>query len=395
MSEDQASVTSPPAGGAFGPNAWLVDDMYEEYRSDPSSVSESWREFFADYVPPGGPAPETPGATNGGPASTNGGPASTNGAPAGSVATVPAPTSADDRAVVASPPAQPSAAPAPAPAAPAVALTPATDGPAPVALRGAAARIAVNMEASLAMPTATSVRTVPAKLLEVNRSMLNQHLARTSGAKVSFTHLIGYAVVQALQAVPALNTSFVDHIDDKGNAGVIHHDHVGLGLAVDVSKNDGSHTLLVPVVRHAESLDFRAFVVAYEDLVRKVHTQKVTADDLAGATVTLTNPGTLGTVQSVPRLMPGQGAIIGVGTIDYPAEWQAADPRIMAELGVSKVVTITSTYDHRVIQGAESGLFLSHMAECLTGQHGFYESVFAAMDVPYQPVRWQADVNAG
>jgi 2-oxoglutarate dehydrogenase E1 component len=250
------------------------------------------------------------------------------------------------------------------------------------------------MEASLAVPTATSVRTVPAKLLEVNRSMLNQHLARMSGAKVSFTHLIGYAVVQALQAVPALNASFVDSIDEKGTAGVIRHGHVGLGLAVDVSKNDGTRTLLVPVVRHAESLDFRAFVVAYEDLVRKVHTQKVTADDFTGVTVTLTNPGTLGTVQSVPRLMPGQGAIIGVGSLGFPAEYQAADRRSLAALGVGPVVTITSTYDHRIIQGAESGMFLTYMAECLTGQHGFYETVFAAMDVPYEPVRWQADVNA-
>ena len=152
--------------------------------------------------------------------------------------------------------------------------------------------------------------------------------------------------------------------------------------------------MLVPVVRNAESLDFRAFVMAYEDLVRKVHTQKVTADDFVGATVTLTNPGTLGTVQSVPRLMPGQGAIIGVGSLGFPAEYQAADRRSLAALGVGPVVTLTSTYDHRIIQGAESGLFLTHMAECLTGGHGFFETVFAAMDVPYEPVRWQADVNA-
>jgi 2-oxoglutarate dehydrogenase E1 component len=294
------------------------------------------------------------------------------------------------------PPSTATAAPAVVPAAPTSqsAPTTATDEPDPVPLRGAAARIALNMEASLGVPTATSVRTVPAKLLEVNRSMLNQHLARTSGAKVSFTHLIGYAVVQALHAVPALNASFVDQIDDRGTAGVIRHGHVGLGLAVDVSKSDGSRTLLVPVVRNAESLDFRAFVVAYEDLVRKVHTQKITADDFAGATVTLTNPGTLGTVQSVPRLMPGQGAIIGVGSLGYPAEYQAADRRSLAALGVGPVVTITSTYDHRIIQGAESGMFLTYMAECLTGEHGFYETVFAAMDVPYEPVRWQDDVNA-
>jgi 2-oxoglutarate dehydrogenase E1 component len=251
------------------------------------------------------------------------------------------------------------------------------------------------MEASLSVPTATSVRTVPAKLLEVNRAILNQHLARTSGGKVSFTHLIGFAAVRALQAVPVLNSSFLPDLDGSGKPGVDHHDHVGLGLAVDLEKSDGTRTLLVPVIREAEGLDFRGFVIAYEDLVRKVHTGKATPDDFAGATVTLTNPGTLGTVQSVPRLMPGQGVIVGVGALGYPAEFQAADRRSLAEIGVGPVVTLTSTYDHRIIQGAESGMFLTYMTECLTGQHGFYESVFAAMDVPYEPVRWQADVNAG
>ena len=260
-------------------------------------------------------------------------------------------------------------------------------------LRGAAGRIATNMEASLGVPTATSVRTVPAKLLQVNRAILNQHLARTSGGKVSFTHLIGFAVVRALGAVPALNAGFVADADGKGTPGVLRHDHVGLGLAVDVAKADGTRTLLVPVLRQADTLDFKAFVLAYEDVVRKVHASKASPDDFAGATVTLTNPGTLGTVQSVPRLMPGQGAIIGVGALGYPAEYQAADPRSLASLGVSPVVTLTSTYDHRIIQGAESGLFLTDVAESLTGGHGFYEEVFAAMDVPYEPVRWQPDVN--
>ncbi len=381
MPPDQARVTSPPAGGAFGPNAWLVDDMFEAYRNDPSSVSESWREFFADYAP----------------------------TPAGS-AGVPAP--ADGGAAVSSPvaPAAGPATSAPVPAS----VTPAADGVgavngagtdgareaqpvAPVAtpLRGAPARIAQNMAASLSVPTATSVRTVPAKLLEVNRAILNQHLTRTSGGKVSFTHLIGFAVVRALEAVPALNSSFVPDVEGTGKPGVIHHDHVGLGLAVDLEKSDGTRTLLVPVIGGAEALDFRGFVIAYEEMVRKVHTGKAGPDDFAGATVTLTNPGTLGTVQSVPRLLPGQGAIIGVGALGYPAEFQAADRRSLAEIGVGPVVTLTSTYDHRIIQGAESGLFLTYVTECLTGQHGFYESVFAAMDVPYQPVRWQADVNAG
>ncbi len=343
----------PPAripGGAFGPNAWLVDDMYEQFSVDPSSVAESWREFFADYVPP------------------------RVAAPAAAVAAVATPV-------------------APAPATPGASRPAAAPDAEVSVLRGAGARIVANMEASLGVPTATSVRVVPAKLLEVNRGLVNQHLARASGTKISFTHLIGFAVVRAIAAVPALNGSYVADADGKGAPGVVRHRHVGLGLAVDVAKADGSRTLLVPVIGDADTLDFRAFVIAYEDLVRKVHTGKISPDDFAGATVTLTNPGTLGTAQSVPRLMPGQGAIIGVGSLGYPAEYQGADRRSLADLGVGPVVTLTSTYDHRIIQGAESGLFLTRLAENLRGGHGFYDEIFAALDVPVEPVRWQVDDN--
>ena len=394
---ERRSVPDAPAGGAFGPNAWLVDDMYEQYRLDPSSVSESWRDFFADYVPANtaGAVPEPHGAGDGDGQAAPPAPAtSADGADSSVSAGVSRPERSNGPPVPVAEPAggEPGAATATAQPSPA-AETPAARAEPVQALRGAAARIAANMEASLAVPTATSVRTVPARLLEVNRAVLNRHLARETGAKVSFTHLIGYAVVQSLQAVPALNASFVADSDGKGTPGVVRHPHVGLGLAVDVGRPDGSRTLLVPVVREADSLDFRAFVMAYEEMVRKVHTGKVSPDDFGGATVSLTNPGTLGTVQSVPRLMPGQGAIIGVGALGYPAEYQAADRRSLAALGVGPVVTLTSTYDHRIIQGAESGLFLTHVAECLMGGHGFYESVFEAMDVPYEPVRWQADVN--
>ncbi len=262
-------------------------------------------------------------------------------------------------------------------------------------LRGAASRIVANMEASLGVPTATSVRTVPARLLEVNRQVLNNQLARTTGAKVSFTHIIGYAVVRALQDAPSLNASFVDDVGGKGTPGVIHHKHVGLGLAVDQQKSDGTRTLLVPCIKDADTLDFRAFVVAYEDLIRKISTNKISPDDFSGTTVTLTNPGTLGTVQSVPRLMPGQGAIIGVGALGYPPGFEAADPSVIAQLGLGKVVTLTSTYDHRIIQGAESGLFLGRVAALLTGADGFYDALFESMGVPYEPVRWKKDTNAG
>ena len=258
------------AGGSFGPNAWLVDDMYDRFLADPSSVSESWREFFTDYRPAPVPAP-------------------------------PPQPLAQPRSGV------PPAVAVPA-AAPVAARTTVAVNEEATPLRGAASRIVANMEASLAVPTATSVRTVPARLLEVNRLILNNQLARTTGAKVSFTHVIGYAVVRALHDVPALNSAFVADADGTGKPGVVHHKHVGLGLAVDQEKSDGSRTLLVPVIKDADTLDFRSFVLAYEDLIRKIATNKIAPDDFAGATVSLTNPGTLGNraVGAPPDAGPGR-----------------------------------------------------------------------------------------
>jgi 2-oxoglutarate dehydrogenase E1 component len=314
--------------------------MYDRFLADPTSVAESWREFFADYQRSALPTVATS-----------------------------------------------------APAAPVYNVKPASIDAEASPLRGAAARIVTNMNASLSVPTATSVRTVPARLLEINRTAINESLARSSGAKVSFTHLIAFAILKGLREVPALNSTFVDAVDDKGTPGVRHHEHVGLGLAVDVGKRDGSRNLLVPVIKDADTMDFRAFLLAYEDLVRKVHGGAFGADDLAGATVSITNPGTLGTVQSVPRLMPGQGAIFGVGALGWPAGFEVADQRALAELGVGKVMTLTSTYDHRIIQGAESGLFLKYVAECLTGSHDFYDQIFASLGIPYEPARWAKDAN--
>ncbi len=313
--------------------------MYDRFLADPGSVSPSWREFFADYQRSTVPTVAT---------------SIVHAAPLKVGGTI------DEEA------------------------TP---------LRGAAARIVTNMNASLAVPTATSVRTVSARLLEINRVALNESLARSSGAKVSFTHFIAFAIVKGLGQAPALNATFVDAVDEKGTPGVRRHEHVGLGLAVDVERADGTRNLLVPVIRDADTLDFREFLLAYEGLVRKIHSASFGADDFVGATVSLTNPGTLGTVQSVPRLMPGQGAIFGVGALNWPAGFEAADPRALADLGVGKVFTLTSTYDHRIIQGAESGLFLKYVAECLTGAHDFYEEIFTSLGIPYEPARWSNDRN--
>ena len=361
--------------GAFGANAWLVEEMYESYLADPGSVSESWREFFADYK-----AADA--------AQRDGGQASR------AAARPEQPSAGPEEAAVAAPapPASSGQAP-PGTAQPGTAPSAGDLGEAAVALRGAAARVVQNMSASLTVPTATSVHPVPAKLLEVNRVVINDHLGRTMGGKVSFTHLIAWAVVKALGTVPELNASFVPHLEGTDTPGVVRHDHVGLGIAIDFERPDGGRALFVPCVRAADTLDFSQFLHAYEDLVRKVRTNRLSVDDFAGVTVTITNPGVLGTTQSVPRLMSGQGAIIGVGALGYPAEYAATDPEVIAELGLSKVVMITSTYDHRIIQGAHSALFLTRVHELLVGEHGFYDEVFSSLGVPANPARWHKDIN--
>ncbi|MEJ5869313.1 multifunctional oxoglutarate decarboxylase/oxoglutarate dehydrogenase thiamine pyrophosphate-binding subunit/dihydrolipoyllysine-residue succinyltransferase subunit [Pseudokineococcus sp. 5B2Z-1] len=259
-----------------------------------------------------------------------------------------------------------------------------------VRLRGPAARVVTNMEASLEVPTATSVRAVPAKALIDNRIVINSNLARARGGKVSFTHLIGYALVEALAEMPSMNAAFTT---DGGKPAVVSPAHVGLGIAIDLPKDDGTRQLMVPAVKPAETMDFAQFWAAYEDVVRRARQGKLGVADFAGVTMTLTNPGTIGTVHSVPRLVKGQGAIIGVGAMDYPAEYQGAAEDTIAKLGVSKVMTLTSTYDHRIIQGAQSGEFLRVVHQKLLGLDGFYDRVFSALHIPYEPVRWVQDTS--
>ncbi len=338
--------------------------MYERFVADPGAVSESWQEFFADYH---SQAPSVAAAAAASPqvkanAEVHGVEAETPPPPA-SAATNGAPASAK---------------PVEEPGKP---------------IRGAGAAIARNMEASLAVPTATSFRNVPAKLLEVNRKVINGFRARSGQTKISFTHLIGWAIVRAIaDAVPAMKNTYV--LGEDGKPRLIVNDHVNMSLAVDVEKNDGSRTLLVPVLRDCDRLDFNGFLAAYEEVIRKVKGNKLTVEDFQGANISLTNPGGIGTVQSVPRLMPGQGVIVGVGSIDYPAEFEGADTRNLSSLGVSKVVTVTSTYDHRIVQGAESGLFLKRVHELLLGEHNFYEDIFASLDMPYEAVKWRPDTSA-
>ncbi len=255
-------------------------------------------------------------------------------------------------------------------------------------LRGPSAAVAKNMEASLEVPTATSVRTIPVKALMDNRVVINNHLARTRGGKVSFTHLIGYAIVEALQELPAMNVAY--RVDD-GKPMRIDPEHVNFGLAIDLAKEDGTRQLLVPNIKQAETKNFAQFWAEYDAVVKRARGGELQPSDFEGTTFTLTNPGTLGTMHSVPRLMAGQGTIVGVGAMDYPPEYQGASTDTVARLGVSKVMTLTSTYDHRVIQGAQSGEFLALVHKKLLGLDDFYERVFSALRIPYEPVRWVQD----
>ncbi len=258
-------------------------------------------------------------------------------------------------------------------------------------LRGAPARTAANMDASLTVPTATSVRSVPVKLLWDNRTVINNHLARARGGKISFTHLIGYALVRALRDMPEMNVGF-QVVDGKPN--LITPAHINLGLAIDMKKDDGSRQLVVPSIKAAESMDFASFWTAYEEIVRKARDGKLAVTDFQGTTISLTNPGGIGTVHSVPRLMSGQGAIIGVGAMEYPPDWQGASDEAITRNAISKVMTLTSTYDHRVIQGAQSGEFLKRVHALLLGDQDFYDEIFRSLRIPYEPIRWSRDVVA-
>lgn len=257
-------------------------------------------------------------------------------------------------------------------------------------LRGVAARVVSNMESSLSVPTATSVRAVPAKLLIDNRTVINNHLSRSRGGKVSFTHLIGYAIVKALGMLPEMNYALGEQ---DGKPTLVKHEHINFGLAIDLQKPDGGRTLVVPNVKGAEKMSFSQFWNAYEELVRKARDNKLAIEDYQGTTISLTNPGGIGTNHSVPRLMQGAGAIIGVGSLEYPAEWQGASNEQLTRNAVSKILTLTSTYDHRIIQGATSGEFLRTVHQLLLGENGFYDEIFAALRIPYEPVRWVQDIS--
>ncbi len=390
--------------------------MYRKFREDPSSVDPSWHEFLVDY----NPEPTTDSS------------ASENGRQTRSTATAapkarpepapaPAPKAQDSKSQDTKSPAakqnskpqdskpQPKAKPVESKSSTKPADTksersresgtsssngaakpaaqPADDSDQNQVLRGAAAAVAKNMSASLEVPTATSVRAIPAKLMIDNRVVINNHLKRTRGGKISFTHLIGYAIVAAVKKFPNMNRHFSE-VDGKPNA--VTPAHTNLGLAIDLQGKDGNRQLVVAAIKKADTMRFGQFIAAYEDIVRRARDGKLTAEDFSGVTLSLTNPGTIGTVHSVPRLMRGQGAIIGVGAMEYPAEFQGASEERIADLGIGKLITLTSTYDHRIIQGAESGDFLRTVHQLLLSDE-FFDEIFRELGIPYEPVRWRTD----
>ncbi|NLA29707.1 MAG: multifunctional oxoglutarate decarboxylase/oxoglutarate dehydrogenase thiamine pyrophosphate-binding subunit/dihydrolipoyllysine-residue succinyltransferase subunit, partial [Propionibacterium sp.] len=370
----------------FGANDWLIEEMRERYQNDPSSVDPKWARFFSrqpdnadSAVDPGvGPATVRPDATTQKPETTT---RPVSGVPVAKV------EAKDERTES---PSQPGTVSGLGPEVPNPFLRPqlSADGPQRTVLRGARMRTARNMDLSRSVPTATSVRTVPMKLVLENRATINNFLRRSRGGKVSFTHIIGFAMVQAIKTVPAMNCSYDE---EDGKPVLVEHGDINLGIAIDVTK-DNQRQLLVPNIRACEDLNFAQFYAAYETLVHKAREAKLTPDDFVGTTVSLTNPGGLGTNMSVPRLMPGQGLILGVGSIDYTADFEGTSQVNLTQLGVSKVTTLTSTYDHRVIQGAQSGEFLREMHRLLLGADGFYEQIFEALRIPYPPLKWAPDI---
>ncbi|KFF59511.1 alpha-ketoglutarate decarboxylase [Cryobacterium sp. MLB-32] len=405
-SQVTGGASDEKTSGEFGANEWLVDELYERYLVDKNSVDESWWPVLESYhQTANAPVTETPGQQTPAAQAPAAKPqaAQPAAAPAPTAAPTPAATApaATPTAAAAQPTARttslaPKPVPVPADAPVTTPMQVITDAAVPVAedvitpLRGMGKALAANMATSLTVPTATSVRTIPAKLLIDNRIVMNNHMKRARGGKVSFTHLIGWALIRALKMFPSQNV-YYDEVNGKPS--VVAPAHIGMGLAIDMPKPDGTRALLVPAIKRADTMSFGEFLSAYEDLVTRARLNKLTADDFAGATLSLTNPGGIGTVHSVPRLMKGQGCIIGAGALDYPAEFQGASVKTLTSLAISKTITLTSTYDHRVIQGAGSGEFLKIVHELLIGQHNFYEDIFSALRIPYEPIHWAPDIS--
>ncbi|MBS1808014.1 MAG: multifunctional oxoglutarate decarboxylase/oxoglutarate dehydrogenase thiamine pyrophosphate-binding subunit/dihydrolipoyllysine-residue succinyltransferase subunit [Acidobacteria bacterium] len=341
----------------FGANSTYVTELFRQYQQNPSAVDDAWRAYFASLLANGATVPATSQPASPTPTATV-----TNGASAVAPATESA--------------AKPATATAEIPAN-------------KMAIRGPALKIVENMDASLTVPTATSQRQVQLKVLDENRTLLNRYLAQT-GRKASYTHLVAWAIVKAIGKFPQMNDGFEEI---EGVAYRVKREDVNIGIAIDLTKKDGSRTLLVPNIKASNKKTFLQFIDAYQDVVKRARDSKLQVSDFQDTTISLTNPGTIGTTASNPRLMKGQGAIIATGAIDYPPEYSAMTPKALSQLGISRAFTITSTYDHRIIQGAESGAFLAEIHELLMGKNNFFDEIFAELSIPYKPFRWSVDLN--
>ncbi len=340
-------------GPQSGINAWLEEELLQQYHHDRASVDADWKNVFDHDAPSGAVSRPGNGAGHG--------PGNGNGVTKAAVL-VQAPAASE----------------------------PVLSGSEELMpLRGAAARIAENMALSAAIPLATSQRIVPVKVIDENRRLINHHRALLGKSKVSYTHLIGWAIVKAVVANPSLNHAFASN--GSGELFRVVKKEINFGLAVDVAGKNGARSLLVPSIKNAGEMSFRQFMAAFDDLVARARTNKLGVADFQGTTISLTNPGTVGTMASMPRLVQGQGAIIAVGAMDYPAEYRGVASDVVASLGISKVMSVTCTYDHRIIQGAESGLFLGTLQSLFDGDQNFYEEIFEALHVPYAPVKWAPD----
>ena len=338
----------------FGANSTYVTELFRQYQQNPAAVDAAWGAYFASLL----------NVTGNGAAATAQPPAAT----ATNVASAFAPAAE-----------QVTKAPA---------MTPEIAANKMV-IRGPALKIVENMDASLSVPSATSQRQVQLKVLDENRTLLNRYLAQSS-RKASYTHLVAWAIVKALGKFPQLNDAYEEI---NGVAYRVKREDVNIGIAIDLTKKDGSRTLLVPNVKAANKMTFLQFIAAYQDVVKRARDSKLQVSDFQDTTISLTNPGTIGTTASNPRLMKGQGAIIATGAIDYPPEYSAMTPKALSQLGISRAFTITSTYDHRIIQGAESGAFLAEIHELLMGKNKFFDEIFAELSIPYKPFRWSVDLN--
>lgn len=341
----------------FGVNTWFVMELLENYLNNPDSVGEDWKHLFSTLnIKVNGNSFSSGTGTN---------------ESAGAYVFTPSPERTPEKQ---------NSAPLPQP----------QTGEEAVAIRGAGERIIENMTSSLSIPVATSFRAIPVKVLEENRITINNFLKKNNSGKISFTHIIGWAIVKAIESMPALNNAYTEI---NGVPNLIKKPDINLGLAVDLEKKDGTRSLIVPNIKKANKMNFKQFFDAYNDIINRSRSGKIEIPDFQGTTITLTNPGTLGTVASQPRLMIGQGAIIATGSLGYPAEYQAVTKDIITKLGISKVMNITSTYDHRIIQGSESGLFLQKMHKLIIGEDGFYDEIFSDFSMPVKPIQWRADNN--